>query len=901
MDFTRGSMLLHYRLVEPIGEGGMGAVWCATDEKLGRQVALKVLPEAFADDEERRARFEREARLLASLNHRNIATLYGLEQVDGRHVLVMELVEGEDLSARIRRGSMSLDEALPIALQIAEGLEAAHERGVIHRDLKPANVMIARDGTVKVLDFGLATGWDSGGAAADLTRSPTVTARMTQAGVVLGTAAYMSPEQARGLPLDRRTDIWSYGVLLFEMLSGATCFGGDTVTDILAAILKEPPDWSRISGPLPRRVRDLLGRMLDKDPHRRLRDIGDARLEIEAAMDEGDAVTTDPGRAPAPVRGRRPYPWLWLAGGVAAGGLIAAALLGFWRSEPPPAREALTRLQLVLPEGQKLAFGRRVSNTIAVAPDGRTIAVSIAPLGPEVDYYKEGTVETRLWLRPLDAPAGRIVAGSDGAMAPFFSPDGRWVAFFARGKLRKALVAGGGAVETVCDANDPWGGSWPEDDVIVFASSLSGGVLTQRVAAAGGSPQVMAELDAPAGEQEQNFPVLLPSGRSLLYMAWRAGETTFARILVLDLASGRRTTLVEGGLRPTYLPPHLIYNVGPKIFGVPMRVDPPVLDGEAVEIADNVLVDPDYDAGQWGASPSGTLVYAPGGRPSSGRRLVWVDPDGVVEPITSFDKQIIGARIAAVGRVLFTSLDVNADIYSYDLSRGTTSRITVDDAWDGNPVPSSDGDRLAFTSYRSGTQDLYILESDGTIVRPIDTQGYRWPASWSRDGRLLAFTERSPGTTTDIWLLPTDGLGADPVRLAATKAAESSATFSPTADYIAYVSDESGDDEIWMCPYPVGQKREEILVSRGGGTDPVWSRDGRRLYYQSGTGLMAIDVAYQPALRLGQPVQLLANPSLRVQDAAGDGRLLAIESELLPEVTTLEAILGFDRLLDNPR
>ena len=876
----------------------MGAVWRAIDTTLDREVALKVLPPAFAGDAERSARFEREAKVLASLNHPNVATLYGLEKVDGQHVLVMELVAGEGLDQLIARGPLAAAEAVPIAIQIALGLEAAHDRGIVHRDLKPANVMITRDGAVKVLDFGLATVWESAPADTEVSKSPTLTA-MTGGGVLSGTAPYMSPEQARAQTTDKRTDIWAFGAVLYEMLTGNRCFGGDTVTDVLASVVKDEPDWRELPSDLPWRLRELLGRLLEKDLKKRLRDLGDARWTLERVLADPEEAShaveaTRMPRIDTPAKG-----WLWLAAGLVAGGFAGALLIGGVGHET--ATDApVSHLQVALPEGQMLAMGRRVPNTIGVAPDGRTIAVAVADRGSLVDYYSESSVDTRLWLRSLDVSDGRLVVGSEGAMQPFFSPDGRWVAFFARGKLRKTLVAGGGVVETVCDVNDPWGGSWPEEATIIFSSSRAEGLVTQRVPAKGGSPEVMAELDTSAGEQEHNFPSLLPGGGSILYMAWRAGETSFARTLVYDLESGRRTTLVEGGLRPEFQPPYLLYNVGPKLFGARMTVDPPALTGPSIELADNLLVDPDYDAGQWSGSPGGTLVYATGGRPQTDQQLVWVGLDGSTEKIIESEKTIRAARLEDE-RVLFANIDVNADIYAHDLRRGTTTRLTVDPAWDGTPVPSRRGDRIAFGSYRAGIEKLFIIEPDGSISMPLEAGGAQFPTSWSRDDRWLAYVERNPSTLTDIFLLPMNDEGADPLPFAATEATEGDAAFSPTSDLIAYVSDQSGSPEVWVRSYPPNPGEGAQLVSSGGGTAPLWSRDGRRLYFHTSRGLVAVDVTYEPALQLGQPTLVLEDPTLRVMDIAADGRLLAIKSEAMPEVTTLNVILGFDRLLEDQK
>ncbi len=682
------------------------------------------------------------------------------------------------------------------------------------------------------------------------------------------------------------------------MLSGTRCFAGDTVTDVLASVVKDEPAWRELPGDLPWRLRELLERLLEKDLRKRLRDLGDARWTMERVLEEPDEDAIAATGPHQPTEGKRSG-GIWLAGGLVAGAIAGALFMGGMGGQKPTTETPVTHLQLALPNGQMLGFGRRVPNTIGVSADGRTIAVVVAGRGLPVDYYSESVIATRLWLRSLDAKSGRDVAGSEGAMQPFFSPDGRWVAFFARGKLRKALVAGGGAVETVCDVDDPWGGNWPSDDLIIFSSSRSEGVVTQSVSAGGGTPEMLFELETATGEQEHNFPSLLPGGRSILYMAWRAGETSFARTLVYNLESGRRTTLVEGGLRPEFHPPHLLYNVGPKLFSARMTVDPPALDGPSVELADDVLVDPDYDAGQWSASPGGTLVYARGGRPQTDQALVWIDPGGSVEGILESKKTIRAGRIAGAERVLYSTIDVNADIFAHDVRRGTTSRLTIDPAWDGTPVPSSQGDRIAFASYRAGSEQVFIIEPDGSITQPLKAGGSRFPTSWSRDDRWLAYSERNPSSMSDIWLIDVDEGGADPVPFVNSAATEGEAAFSPVADFVAYVSDESGAPEVWVRSYRSGTGSGALLVSSGGGTGPLWSLDGRQLYFHTNLGLVAVDVVYEPALRLGQPRLVLDDPTLRVLDVAADGRFLAIQSEPMPEVTTLDVILGFDRLLED--
>ena len=505
MPLDTGIRLGAYEIIGPLGAGGMGEVYRARDGHLNRDVAIKVLPESFALDADRVARFTREAQVLASLNHPNIATIYGIEASHSIRALVMELVEGEDLSAHITRGPIAPADAVLIARQIADALEAAHEQGIVHRDLKPANIKVRTDGTVKVLDFGLAKAMDPAGASsADAMRSPTLTARATQMGTIIGTAAYMSPEQAKGKVVDRRADIWAFGAVLYEMLTGKRAFAGDDITDTIVSVVSKEPDWATLPASTPLPVRTLLRRCLDKDVKRRLRDIGEARLALEGANDAGPApVVQAPNKALTKM--------VWAASAIAAGSLAVAAF-ALWR-QPAAVQTTSARLTIALPAGQE------ITSFPAITRDGQTVAY----------VTQRGADDAQLYLRDLNSFEARVVAGSSGARQPFFSPDGRWVAFFANGQLQKAEVAGGAPVR-LAEATYPFGGTWNDDNTIIYTESLSSGL--RRVAASGGVPESLTRPDGAAKGYAHVFPQALPGGSKVLFTVW--GQSQGNAVLSLD-------------------------------------------------------------------------------------------------------------------------------------------------------------------------------------------------------------------------------------------------------------------------------------------------------------------------------------------------------------------------------
>jgi serine/threonine-protein kinase len=527
MPIQSGTHLGPYEILSAIGAGGMGEVYRARDTKLGRDVAIKVLPEAFARDAERMARFQREAKILASLDHPNIASIYGLEDSGGTHALVMQLVEGPTLADRIKAGPIPVDEVVRIARQIADALEYAHEHGFIHRDLKPANVKVTNDDAVRVLDFGLAKALEGNPSSIDISTSPTISRMATMQGVLLGTAAYMSPEQAKAKPVDRRADIWAFGCALYEMLTAKTAFQGERVTDTLASIIKEEPDWSQLPVATPMRVRVLLQRCLQKDPKQRLRDIGDARISLDEVL----AGAPDLALAGTPQRvspkWRRVLPW--------AIGLLAVAATGIavWNlksSSPPTGSQAITRLAVTLPSGQDILGG--------------VPGVALSPDGTELVYVVENGGIPQLQVRSMDSPEGKPIEGTAGAQAPFFSPDGRWVGFFAEGKLKKIPAAGGSPL-TLCDAGGLWGGSWGSNDTIYFApSSLS---ELWQVSAKGGAPQVFTRLDHQKGEISHRWPQVLPGGKAVLFTVWTGPGWDEQQVQLQIVGNGERRVLVQGG------------------------------------------------------------------------------------------------------------------------------------------------------------------------------------------------------------------------------------------------------------------------------------------------------------------------------------------------------------------
>ncbi len=837
MSLTPGTRLGSYEVVSPLGEGGMGEVYRARDTKLDRDVALKILPESFASDPDRLMRFEREAKTLAALNHPNIAAIYGIEESGSRpevqgaggpevqesgstRALVMELVEGEDLSAIIARGPVPLDDAVAIARQIADALEAAHEQGIIHRDLKPANVKVRPDGTVKVLDFGLAKAMDLGTSGPlDPANSPTLTAGPTHIGMILGTAAYMAPEQARGKPVDKRADIWAFGVVLYEMLSGQRAFRGEDVTDTIVSVVGKDANWTALPSSTPVPVRSLLRRCLDKDPRRRLRDIGECRIALEG------------GNPAPPPDMRRTGALVWTASAVAVVSLVVAAL-ALWNR--PAVERTTARLTIALPPDAEL------TSYPAISRDGRTVAY----------VAQQGSGDSQLFLRDLNAFDPVTVPGSSGAKQPFFSPDGTWVAFFAQGQLLKAEVAGGTPIR-LAEAAYAFGGTWNDDDTIIYAGSLSSGLL--RIPAAGGAPALLTKPDGAALGYAHVFPQSLPGGRSILFTTW--GQAQGAAVLslesglwevVLPQAGSAVATFQSSGGSAGHV---LLIDEAAGIRAAPLDAANPGPTSADTLVLSDVYYEAEVESLGWLAvSNTGTAVYASGNPART--TLVNVDREGRSEPLVTDQGVYREASLSPSGRQAVVRQA--SELWVYDLERATRSRL----ATGANLLPlwSRDGKRIVFASNQGGDWDIYTQPSDGSgpsavlLERPYD----QFPLSTLADGTLL-FLDIQPATGRDVWTLSPAGKAS---ALRVTPYNETQAQVSPGpiggSRRVAYESDESGRFEIYVQSYPAGSDR--IPVSPGGGILPRWSGDGRELYYVAEDAMVAVPV--RPDGSFGAPRRL---------------------------------------------
>ena len=828
-----GTILGAFEIARHIGSGGMGDVYQAHDSKLGRDVAIKVLPEQFARDPERLARFQREARMLAALNHPNIAAIYGLEQSGGIHYLVMELVPGPTLRERTAgERPLPVAEALAIARQIAEALEAAHEKNIIHRDLKPANVKVTPASRVKVLDFGLAKAFAGDTASDDTSNSPTLSALPTQQGVIVGTPAYMSPEQARGKTVTKSTDIWAFGCVLYELLTGRAAFRGEDVTEILAAVVMKDPDWTRLPENTPPTMQTLLRHCLRKDHRQRLQDATDVRIQIEDALTAPsvDASNSAAAKALRALRRR------WLAFGLSFGVLAAAiAGLAVWQWRPAPASPPLpvSRLTITLPPGDSLAALDLPA--VAVSSDGSRLA-----------YVATRSGVQQLFLRAMDGLEAKPLPGTEGAANPFFSPDGQWLAFFAGGKLKKISVSGGAAV-TLGDAADPHGASWGSQGMIAFAPTVVS--TLQQVSDAGGSPQPLTRMGK--GEFNHLWPEFLPDGKAVLFTA--RATVAGLQVAVQSAATGERKIVVQGGTQPHYaLSGHLVYAQGGSLMAVPFDPQRLTLTGTPVPVLDGVLQSPNSGAAQYSFSATGSLVYVSGNAQASQRKLVWVNRNGTEQPLPAPAHAYGYPRLSPDGRRVAVAItELGNPVWLYDLSRETLTRFTFDGTLNQFPTWTPDGKRIVFDSNQEGPVNLFwqLADGSGGLERLTTSEFSHWPNSWSPDGQLLAYVEGNPTTAWDIWVLRLSDRKAQP--FLRTPANEAAARFSPDGRWLAYVSDESGPWEIYVQPYPGPGGKWQI--SAEGGTEPAWNPNGRELFYRSGDKMMAVDIATQPGFSAGRP------------------------------------------------
>jgi len=860
-----------YQIVSLVGTGGMGEVYRARDLKLGRDVAIKILPSRFTNDPDRQARFEREARLLAALNHPHIGAIYGLEEDAGVHALVLEFVEGETLAERlmsvasgIGRSSpgLSLEDALTIARQIADALEAAHEKGIVHRDLKPANIQITRDGVVKVLDFGVAKLQPEGtnGAQGELSRGPTIAVDPTRGGLILGTAAYMSPEQARGHTVDARTDIWAFGCVLYEMLTRHPAFGGETISDTIVTILDREPDWAALPETTPDAVRRLVQHCLQKDPKRRLRHVADARMEIDDALQASAINATRSHSAKVTSSGTRPAPWRrsWeRATVVAALVLTGVALWAPWRKVPPPASSPPLRLSADLGADVTLATDQGLAAVLS--PDGTAIAFVAR---------KFGGGSSQLYYRRLEQLQASAIPGTAEARSPFFSPDGRWVAFFANGKLKKVPATGGAAV-TLCDAQTgatgiSGGGTWADDGTITFSPNLNSGTTLWRVSSAGGTPERATTFVE--GETIHRWPQVLPGSNAVLYTS-QAGRFDSANIVVQQLPNGPRKVLLRGGYAyARYVPSgHLVYMHDDTLFAAPFDLDRLEMTGNPVPALEGVATNSAV-AAQFASSANGTLAYVP--QVSDDATISWMDRAGKVSPLRTTPANWSNPFFAPDGRRL--GIDIfdgrQIDVWTYDWARDSLTRLTSDPSDDREPVWTPDGNRIVFASTRDAKSafNLYWQRVDGTgdAQRLTESKNSQYPASWHPSGRFLVFVEANPQTSTDLMVLPIEGSEAsgwkpgEPKGFLTTPATETYPMFSPDGRWLAYASDESGGNEVWVRPFP-GQGTKWQISRGGAGIGTLWSRTRNELFYMTpGQQIMVVSYAVDHDVFLADQPQL---------------------------------------------
>ena len=850
MKVSSGDRLGPYEIVSLLGTGGMGEVWQARDTRLQRDVAVKVSAEQFSE------RFEREARVIASLNHPNICTLHDV----GPDYLVMELVEGPTLSDRLKEGALPLAEALEIARQIAHALEAAHEKGVTHRDLKPANIKITPDGRVKVLDFGLAKEVGTAAASVD---SPTMTMSQTGVGMILGTAGYMSPEQAKGKPVDKRADIWAFGVVLYEMVTGERTFGGDTLTELLAAVLKEEPQWNRA----PQNVQPLLKRCLEKDPRKRLRDIGDAMFLVQ----DTHAAEAAPSRS-----------WFSsVAWGLAGVGLLSTAILAVIHfREKPPAPLDPVRFQIASTD---------LSNAndfyMPISPDGRKIAYTA--------NSRDGM--RRLWVRDMNALEPRMLAGTENAVSPFWSPDSKYLAFGVGTSLKKADASGASPPQTLCEATNAVGiGAWNREGVIIFGARGAGPI--QRVAASGGIAVPVTALAA--GDVFHTFPAFLPDGHHFIFL--RAGNMRGIYAGSLDTKQPEQPSkrIMESPLGVLFAPGadpmsgHLLFLRGSTLMAQPFNARRLELVGEAVPIVERVA---SAGSGGWySVSSNGALAYRMGSTNGTSQ-LTWYDRKGnsqgrVGEPAAYSDLAISrdGTRLAS-----YHPAQQN-DIWLYEFERGVNTRLTFDPALDRYPVWSPDGNRIAFSSTRQRFLDLYVKSSNGAGEEKVllSSQEGKRATDWSRDGRFLLYMQDGAHTRVDVWVLPMEGPDGKgkPVPLLQTPFQEAEATFSPDTRWVAYTSDESGRLEVYVRPFlaagPSGAPElgeGKWQISKDGATGTWWRNDGKELLFLGRDGMLsAVEVSTAPTFHVGPPQPLFRLPAgtVAVTGSADAKRfLLAVPAE----------------------
>jgi serine/threonine-protein kinase len=875
-----GTTLFHFQITAKLGEGGMGEVYRAEDSKLGREVAIKVLPETVAQDPERLARFEREARLLASLNHPNIAAIYSFESADAEgteepvHFLVMELVEGEDLKERLERGPVAVDEARAIALQVAGALEVAHQQGIIHRDLKPANIKVTPEGQVKILDFGLAKAFDpSSGGSSDqisVSLSPTLTAQMTQAGVLLGTAAYMAPEQARGQEVDKQADIWAFGAVLFEMLTARIAFPGATVTDVIAAVVSHEPDWDALPEATPANLRETIKLCLTKDARERIHDIGDARLLLTRSL----APETETGPVETTPAWQRWLPW-----GVAAVLAVLAGYLALSPVTPPTGDRPVRQLSITLPPDIHVA----PNEPLAISRDGSKIVFSGMRYGSQ-----------QLFLRSLESTAVEALSDTEDGQNAFFSPDGEAIGFTtdAGGKML-ALSLATGRARVIADG--AWGGgSWGLDDVIVYTPTYTDGLY--RVAAGGGATEELTRPDLENGELGHFWPQHLPGGKKVLFTVFSV-PLNRSSIQVLDLESGDSELVIEDGVWGRYSPTgHLLFVRDQTLMAVGLDPTGPTVVGAPIPVLEDVI--PDIGQGDTPVvfSENGTLAFVPGAVMRPPRQLVWIDRQGRETPIA--ERRRYGSpRVSPDGsRIALTIADKSWDLWALELDRGTWSRLTSDSATQFGTLWMPDGNDIVYTQ-DDPPYNLYRRSAEGSgEAKPLlQTIVDNEAQDISPDGSTLLYIHNETQGNQDLWTLSLDD-EPDPRPWLASPFEENFGTFSPDGRWVAYVTNETGERQVFVTRYPEGDRK--VQVSLAGGHRPRWSHDGREIFFRQGISMMAVEIELGERPDVGQPQELFQGvyqyESYRwAYDVAADGRFIMIKAPYEDEPREIQVVLNW--------
>jgi serine/threonine-protein kinase len=876
-----GQCIGPYRILSELGAGGMGEVYAAKDTRLERDVAIKILPEQFLANPDRRMRFVREARLLAALNHPNIAQIHQLEEDAGIQALVMELVPGETLAGMIASAprGLTLNHVLAFARQIANALEAAHEKGIVHRDLKPSNIKVTPDGTVKVLDFGLAKAMTDDSSDSGLRARPTLL-EGTNVDAVLGTSAYMSPEQTRGQPVDKRTDIWAFGCVLFEMLTGRRAFSGSSASETAAAILEREPQWDRVSQSISPRLQQLVRRCLEKDAKSRLRDIGDARIELGEI--ESNAADMTSRAAPASSARRAGVVW-WGLGSVA---LAAATGVLTWYLKPTTS-QAVTRTAISLPAGQQFPPDEGTAGwpDLAVSPDGSVLA------------YVATTVDgaRQLYLRPMDRSEVTAVPDTNGAVGPFFSPDGQWLGFFAGGELKKAPVSGG-IPASLAGVLDSRGAAWSRTGTIVFpVAPLKQGL--SAISDRGGAVKPLTQLRT--AEANHRWPEFLPDGKAVLFVDGLPGNWINAKIVAQWIGTDDRRDVVERGTQPRYARSgHLVYARDGVLMAAPFDRQRLQISGTPVPMVEGVRQGDNGEA-QYSLSDSGTLVYITGHLEDPARQLVWVDRHGAEQLLPTPTRNYLCPRISPDGRRVAVGIEEqNKHIWVASVSTGTLTPLTSGGNYNRVPAWTPDGQRIAFSSNRGGQLGLFWQPADGSAgADRLKTAALMWPydKSWSPDGRLIAFTNVADNGKLDIWVQRISDGHAQLVL--GTAANEREPRFSPDGGWLAYSSDKSGRLEVYVRPYP--GPGGDTPISTDGGMEPVWNpskRDRLELFYRNGRKMMVVDIVTQPTLAPGKPRLLFEghyNGSFDSAnyDVAPDGqRFLMLKPMDAPAMTQINVV-----------